>query len=321
MQAPDTTAQSRRPEEVVRRTRRGDRRLARSGGRRGAGPAGAEWRRQVDHHRHGLRPDPTRRRPRAGGRHGAGAGRSRLQAPHRPRAAGPGAVRRPAGAGECRAVRRPVRPAPGPRQAPRHRGAGRRRAGRPRTRQAGHLQRRHEAPAEHCLRAGARPRGAAARRADGRRRPAKPQRHLRHPAGAEGCGQGARLHHALHGRGRAPGRPRGHHRPRPRRGPGHAARAVPHAADGAEADTRHRWRACTGLAAGPAWRSHRHAGERPLDVGAGRPGAGHRGCAAGAGRSRAWRCGTSIPTAPTSKTSSWPSPAANCATERRSPLP
>ncbi len=33
-----------------------------------------------------------------------------------------------------------------------------------------------------------------------------------------------------------------------------------------------------------------------------------------------WPCGTSIPTAPTSKTSSWPSPVANCATEQPHPL-
>ena len=37
-------------------------------------------------------------------------------------------------------------------QAPHHRGADRRRAGRPRTQQTGHLQRRHEAPAEHRVR-------------------------------------------------------------------------------------------------------------------------------------------------------------------------
>ncbi len=40
---------------------------------------------------------------------------------------------------------------------------------------------------------------------------------------------------------------------------------------------------------GPAWRSHRDADEWPLDLGAGRSGAGHRGCAASAGRSGACR--------------------------------
>jgi ABC-2 type transport system ATP-binding protein len=78
---------------------------------------------------------------------------------------------------------------------------------RPRQGQALDLQRRHEAPPQHRLRAGARSRRAAARRAHRGRRSPEPQRHLRQPRGAARARQGAALHHALHGGGRAPLRP------------------------------------------------------------------------------------------------------------------
>ena len=79
------------------------------------------------------------------------------------------------------------------------------------------LQRRHEAAAQHRRRARPRPRRADPRRADRRRRPAEPQRDLRQPRDAARPRQGAALHDALHGRGRAPLRPRRHHGPRPGR--------------------------------------------------------------------------------------------------------
>ena len=86
-----------------------------------------------------------------------------------------------------------------------------------------HLQRRHEAAPQHRRRAGPRPRHPDLRRADRRRRPAEPQRHLRQPRGAAPARQGAALHDALHGRGRAPVRPDRHHRPRQGRRQRHAA--------------------------------------------------------------------------------------------------
>src|SRR5262249_19061174 len=54
------------------------------------------------------------------------------------------------------------------------------------------------------------------RRAHRRRRSAEPQRDLRQPRGPQGTWQSAPLHDALHGGGRAPGRPGRRHRSRRR---------------------------------------------------------------------------------------------------------
>ena len=105
-------------------------------------------------------------------------------------------------------------------------GARPRRPRRSRARPRQDLQRRHEAAAEPRRRPAARSRHPAARRADGRRRSAEPQRDLRQPRGAEGARQGAALHDALHGRGRAARRPHRHHRPRQGDRRRHARRAA-----------------------------------------------------------------------------------------------
>ena len=104
----------------------------------------------------------------------------------------------------------------------------------------GTLQRRHEAAPQPRGGPPARSRRPAAGRADGRRRSAEPQRDLRQPPGPEGARQGAALHHALHGGGRAAGRPDRDHRPRP----GDRRR---HAATGSTARTPApaAWRRCS----------------------------------------------------------------------------
>ena len=161
----------------------------------------------------GLVTPDTRRRAR---RRARGWRRHRSEeAAHRPGAAGPRALRRAdARAPTCASSARSTA-CRAPRSTRRSRTRSTLvgladRAERPRR----DLQRRHEAAAESGRRPAARSRHAAARRADGRRRSAEPQRDLRQPRDAEGARQGAALHDALHGRGRAPRRSHRRHGPR-----------------------------------------------------------------------------------------------------------
>ncbi len=84
------------------------------------------------------------------------------------------------------------------------------RPGRPGERAHRRLLGRHEAAAEHRAGHAERPGAAGARRADRGRGSAEPQRDPGLGRGARVRGHGRPLHHALHGGGRAPVRPRGH---------------------------------------------------------------------------------------------------------------
>ena len=88
------------------------------------------------------------------------------------------------------------------------------RPGRPGRRPDQAVFRRDEAAPEHRHRAAAPAEAADPGRADGRGRPAEPERDPGERGGPVRSRDGGAVHHALHGRGRAPVRPDRDHRPR-----------------------------------------------------------------------------------------------------------